>query len=138
ALLARRLARRGLPATAGALAAAFAAQPASAAPTVLVIATIQTGLTGATSATVAGLTQGVLQAMFLSKLKFGALFLMSVIAFAGAGFAAYAALRPQPIDPAATAVPSREKKPANEKQAVPQRAAEPEETDLVGEKVLPA
>src|SRR5205823_2679115 len=85
ALLARRLARRGLPATAGALAAAFAAQPASAAPTVLVIATIQTGLTGATSATVAGLTQGVLQAMFLSKLKFGALFLMSVIAFAGVG-----------------------------------------------------
>ena len=76
--------------------------------------------------------------MFLSKLKFGTLILMSVIAFSGVGFAAYSALRPQPISPAALSVPSQEKKPANEKQAIPQRAAEPEETDLVGEKVLPA
>jgi len=47
-------------------------------------------------------------------------------------------MRPQPIDPTATAVPSQDKQPATEKQAAPQRAAEPEEPDLVGEKVLPA
>jgi RNA polymerase sigma factor (sigma-70 family) len=69
ALLARRLAKHGLVVSAGALATALA-HGASAAelPPTLVLSTVQ-ATTGVVSAHVIALTQGVLQAMFLGKLK---------------------------------------------------------------------
>ncbi len=74
ALLARRLARHGLAVSAGTLVAALAYGSATAGvPSPLISATMQAaGLSaaaGAASAQVAALSQGVIRAMFLSKLK---------------------------------------------------------------------
>jgi RNA polymerase sigma factor (sigma-70 family) len=69
ALLARRLAKHGLVVSAGALATALAHGTAAAEPPpMLVLSTVQ-ATTGMVSAHVISLTQGVLQAMFLSKMK---------------------------------------------------------------------
>jgi RNA polymerase sigma factor (sigma-70 family) len=93
ALLARRLAKQGLVVSAGALAAALAHGTACAAlPPTLVLATAQAGtllaagqaVTGPISTHVTALTQGVLQAMFLSKLKTGVAVVV-VLAMFGAG-----------------------------------------------------
>jgi RNA polymerase sigma factor (sigma-70 family) len=79
ALLARRLARRGLALTGGALAMVLSQKAAAAAvPAVVLSATIkvvtlvaagQSAVTGLVSARVVALTEGVMKAMFLSKLK---------------------------------------------------------------------
>jgi RNA polymerase sigma factor (sigma-70 family) len=79
ALLARRLAQRGLVLSAGALAAALSQGPATArVPPALLGSTIQAArlmaagpaaAAGPVSAKVAALTEGVLQGMFLTKLK---------------------------------------------------------------------
>jgi hypothetical protein len=91
ALLAKRLVRRGIPATAGALATAFAAQPASAAPAALVTTTIQSATTGMTSATVAALTRGVIRMMFLKHLQLVAVLLSTVMAFVAGGYFVHSA-----------------------------------------------
>ncbi len=69
-LLRERLTQRGLAISAGALAVHFSTPHVSAASIVLVAETIKVGTTGsAVSANVAALTKGVIQAMFLTKLK---------------------------------------------------------------------
>jgi RNA polymerase sigma factor (sigma-70 family) len=91
ALLARRLARHGFQASAGALAAVLAQQAASATvPSQVLTATIEAtslaasgnAAVGAMSARVAALTEGVLQAMLLSKLKVATFVLLAVSAVA--------------------------------------------------------
>jgi RNA polymerase sigma-70 factor (ECF subfamily) len=70
ALLAKRLARYGLVLTAGALSAALAQQEVSASvPPAVVSATVKAATAGAISAEIAALTEGVVKAMFLAKLK---------------------------------------------------------------------
>jgi RNA polymerase sigma-70 factor (ECF subfamily) len=97
-LLARRLTRHGLVLSGGSLAAVLSGQAASAGvPASLVSATAraagclaagQTMTTGLVSAEVAALTEGVLNAMFLTKLKTGvALVLAAGILSAGLGAA---------------------------------------------------
>jgi RNA polymerase sigma factor (sigma-70 family) len=86
ALLAKRLARHGLPVTGGVLAAALA-RPATAAPSAVVAAAIEattSGTAGAVSARVAVLVEGVLKAMLLTKLKITAAMVLA-IAVLGAG-----------------------------------------------------
>jgi RNA polymerase sigma factor (sigma-70 family) len=90
ALLARRLARHGLALSGGALAVALAQQAAAAVPAPLLASTVKAALpqiggttaaAGLISARVAALTQGVLQAMWMTRLKFvTVLFLMVGIA----------------------------------------------------------
>jgi RNA polymerase sigma factor (sigma-70 family) len=94
AMLARRLARRGLAVQGAALAAALSPSAASAAvPPALLAATVQAatlvaagkGLAaGLVPAQVVGLTEGVLKALLLTRLKFPAIALL-VIAAAGLG-----------------------------------------------------
>ncbi len=69
-LLAKRLARYGLALTAGSLSAALAQQEVSASvPPAVVSATVKAATAGAVSAEIAALTEGVVKAMFLAKLK---------------------------------------------------------------------
>lgn len=123
ALLADRLTRRGVPTTAAVLAAVFAALPATAAPTALVASTINMATTGALSATVAVLTKGVLQSMFLNKLKLPVAILLAVLTVGAGGLLVYAATRTPVIEPAPIAAPANEpekdKKPAAKKQVDP-------------------
>jgi len=85
-MLAGRLARHGLALSAGALALALSQQTASAAPAPLVVSTIQAATLVAAgeatavvvSTTALALTEGVLKAMFMTKLKTAALALMLV------------------------------------------------------------
>jgi RNA polymerase sigma factor (sigma-70 family) len=94
-LLARRMVRHGLSLPAGALASALTLQTASAeVPRSLAMSTIKTVAAlsagqAVSSAHVAALTQGVLTAMFLQKLKFAAII---VVLFAAAGLLALQAL----------------------------------------------
>lgn len=99
ALLARRLNRRGVSASAGALASTFAALAAPA-PAGAVAATVQSALAGTASATVAALVQGVLQALFMRKLKIGALLLVAVLTCAAGSVAVYSFMTrgPDPAD----------------------------------------
>jgi RNA polymerase sigma factor (sigma-70 family) len=97
ALLARRLAKQGLVLSAGALSAALTQATASASvPPSLVSSTVkatsaltagQAALAGLVSAKVAALTQGVVQAMFLTQLKSCALGLFTLVVL-GAGVGA--------------------------------------------------
>jgi RNA polymerase sigma factor (sigma-70 family) len=88
-LLRKRLSRRGLALSAGALTTVLAPAPA---PAALVTATVKTGMLVATgqsivglvSAQVAGITEGVLRAMFLTKIKTVTAVLLAV-ALLGAG-----------------------------------------------------
>lgn len=106
-LLASRLTRHGFALSAAALASALAATAASASvPPALMMSTVQAASAGAIAAPVAALVEGVLQAMFMSKLKSATLALL-LIAVLGTGIgmvtrevlAAPAPLRPLP-DPA--------------------------------------
>jgi RNA polymerase sigma factor (sigma-70 family) len=96
-LLRVRLTRRGVALSAGALTAALA--PA-AAPAALLDATAQAALTylagGAVSASVASLTKGVLQTMFLRKLKHVAALVLAVAVLGGVGGFVYRALASEP------------------------------------------
>jgi RNA polymerase sigma-70 factor (ECF subfamily) len=79
ALLAKRLARHGLALTAGALSAALGQQEVSASvPPAVVSATVKAATAGATSAKIAALTEGVVKAMFLAKLKTATMILGTV------------------------------------------------------------
>jgi RNA polymerase sigma factor (sigma-70 family) len=102
-MLASRLTRGGLTLSSGALAAVLAQQTASAAvPTALVVSTLKAAtlvgagqaLTGGVlSAHVTALTNGVLKAMFLTKLKtVTAVFLTVTLIGAGLGLSGYLAL----------------------------------------------
>jgi RNA polymerase sigma factor (sigma-70 family) len=93
-MLAKRLARHGLVFSGGALAAVLSQHAAAAAPTAIVSMTIEAatlvaaGKTAAgsmISAKVAALTEGVLQAMFLTKLKqaMGVVLLLTLISLGG-------------------------------------------------------
>jgi hypothetical protein len=94
-MLSRRLTRRGLAVSGGLLAAALAPEAGSAAPPALVQTTIQAALAFATGqGVVAGpataLAEGVLQTMFLMKLKTGAvLFLVLAVVATGVGVLAF-------------------------------------------------
>jgi RNA polymerase sigma factor (sigma-70 family) len=83
--LARRLAARGVTLSATALAVALAPAAAEAVPPLLAAATVRAALSPATSAppAVAALTQGVLKAMFVAKLKRWLAVLVAIGAFTG-------------------------------------------------------
>ncbi|MCI0740923.1 MAG: efflux RND transporter periplasmic adaptor subunit, partial [Gemmataceae bacterium] len=99
-MLADRLVRRGLVVAGGSLAALLSLHGASAgAPSLLVAATVkaasafaarQAATAEVISANVAGLTEGVLRAMFLTKLKIAA-YLLLVVSSIGAGLGVGAA-----------------------------------------------
>lgn len=94
ALLADRLSRRGV------TSANYAGGPV---PPALLAATVEVALSGVCSATVASLTDGVLNAMFFTKLKFAGAALV-VLACTLAGVLLYAATRPEPPKEPAPAV----------------------------------
>jgi RNA polymerase sigma factor (sigma-70 family) len=118
-MLAKRLARRGLALTAGALALGLSAQVAAAGVSVpLVTSTVKAATqlaAGAAaravvSANVAALTEGVLKAMFLNKLKTPMAVLLAVgLLGAGVGLLALPRLaaQPAPNQPAASPAPAR-------------------------------
>jgi RNA polymerase sigma factor (sigma-70 family) len=116
-LLAGRLARQGIALSAGTLALALAPATASAgAPPALVSSTIQAATliaagesaAAVVSAPVAALAEGVLEAMFATKLKTLALSVLCVVVLGtGSGLIAYANLpasERRPIDPAPVAI----------------------------------
>ncbi len=97
-MLARRLARRGLAVSGGALAAAFSQEAASAAVPISVVASTieaasmfaagQAAATGAISVHVTALTESMLKAMFLTKLRIPlTLFLALTLVLASTGVA---------------------------------------------------
>ncbi|HVS35422.1 MAG TPA: sigma-70 family RNA polymerase sigma factor [Gemmataceae bacterium] len=138
-LLRRRLARRGVALSAGALAAALAVRDCSAAaPAALAESTVRLGLAfaaggaSALSVKAAALAQGVLKSMFLTQIKTVVAVLLTLcIAGAGMGLAAFGASRPRPSSAAPAAQDSApvadqpappptadgDKKPAPEKHA---------------------
>jgi RNA polymerase sigma factor (sigma-70 family) len=104
ALLARRLARHGLPCSAGSLAAVLAQDElAASVPPAVVSSTIQAAslvaagqAAGGVSVPVAALTEGVLKSMFLTKLKTASVVLLLVCLMTGAaGWACQVLAGPQ-------------------------------------------
>ncbi|HEY7157355.1 MAG TPA: sigma-70 family RNA polymerase sigma factor [Gemmataceae bacterium] len=127
-LLRRRLSKRGVGVPAGALAAVLTDNAVrSAPPAILCASTIRTSLlfaagttSPALSAPLAALVEGVLRSMFLSKVKFVAIVLLTLGLFgSGAGFVAHRTSAeqpgskpvPAPILPAAVADKAKEKEP---------------------------
>ena len=110
-MLAKRLARQGLALSSGALAAALLENAASGGvPASLLAATtkVTATATGAISAEVVALTEGVIQAMFLKKLKLVALVLLTGVCLcAGPAVLTYTSRAEQKTGPSA-APPSRE------------------------------
>jgi RNA polymerase sigma factor (sigma-70 family) len=114
-LLARRLTSRGVALSAGSLAAVLSASSASACvPPSLVVSTGKAAAlfaagqaaAGVISAKVAALTEGVLKAMLLSKLKTALVVLLVVVALAaGAAFQGYPSQAAGPIADATAAAP---------------------------------
>jgi RNA polymerase sigma factor (sigma-70 family) len=91
-LLAKRLARHGLAVSGGALAAVLSQEAASAMPTAVAMSTIKAANlypAGLISAEVAALTEGVLKAMLLTRLKImlGTLLVVCLVATTAAGLA---------------------------------------------------
>src|SRR5207249_2514542 len=92
-LLAKRLTRHGLAFSGGLLATVLAANAGAAAPTSLITSTVKAGLiyaidptyaaTGVISANVAALTEGVLSAMWFTKLKIASVALLVVAVLCG-------------------------------------------------------
>jgi RNA polymerase sigma factor (sigma-70 family) len=133
-LLAKRLARRGLALSGGALAVVLAEQAASAGlPAALVVSTVKAASLGAgaaltagvVSAEVAALTEGVLKAMLLTKLKIATVVLLTVGAL---GIGAGVFTRPAQVNgqaPAQGPAPDERLKQAEDSvQAAQARAAE--------------
>jgi RNA polymerase sigma factor (sigma-70 family) len=93
--LRRRLCRAGTVVAGAGLSAAFA-YCHEAMPAQLLTTTTQAALSGVTSTSVAALTQGVLQAMLLTKLKTALLLVLAVAALSGVlAVAGYAIVQPQ-------------------------------------------
>jgi RNA polymerase sigma factor (sigma-70 family) len=116
-LLRDRLTRRGLALSTGMVATVLADKVASAAvPSALVDTTLMvahvlvtTGkatTAGVASANVSALTEGVLQAMFMTKLKIAAALLVACFVLTGSGWAVHQALAEKPAVPAA-AIPAQ-------------------------------
>jgi hypothetical protein len=125
-LLRPRLVRRGVTLSSGTLAAALAQDATSApVPLTLVGRTVKAGLlyaagrvlaTGDISCRVVALTEGVLQTMFVTKLKMAAVVLLAVaVAGTGAGVATFRGLAGEqpglPVNEALTPAPDEEQKP---------------------------
>jgi RNA polymerase sigma-70 factor (ECF subfamily) len=118
--LRHRLARRGVTLSAGLLAVVLADRAAAAAvPAALVVGTVKAAAltaagraaAGAIPATVAALTKGVLRAMFLSKLKVGAVGVLAVaVAAAGTVVWARQTLAEQPAAAAREEAPKDQEK----------------------------
>jgi RNA polymerase sigma factor (sigma-70 family) len=83
ALLARRLARNGIPFIGAALAVGLAQEAAAAVPALLTTATTRTALAGAASAGVMALAEGVIKAMLWTRLKIGAALVLALGVFVG-------------------------------------------------------
>ena len=117
-MLAKRLVRRGVTSSGGALAAVLAQNAASAGvPTSLVSNTISAATAGVVSAEVTALAEGVLKAMFLSKLK-AAIDIVLVLGFLTTGatvltyrIAAAEGETPTPAEQRVKAKPEPEKEP---------------------------
>lgn len=107
AMLAKRLAKRGVTLPGGALAAVLSAGSASSAPPALVASTIKVAsllaagqAVGVVSVKVAALTEGVVQAMFVTKIKSVlAVVLVAAVAFGGVGVTLTGKLSGQPPIP---------------------------------------
>src|SRR5262249_22544508 len=105
ALLARRLARHGVVLSAGSLAAVLSQNAASAGvPPTMVTSTMKAAMfiaagkavtAGVVSANVAALTEGVMKAMLLTKLKHVTLAILIVAVVIGAGTFAYSPIAAQ-------------------------------------------
>jgi thiol-disulfide isomerase/thioredoxin len=124
-MLARRLSRRGLTLSAGAVAAVLSPAAAAGMPPALVVATVKAASRlaagqaagGITSAQVAALTEGVIKAMLLSKLKIATVVLLALSAVVGLAIASRAGAGPgneptQPRQTARAASPQPPAKPA--------------------------
>jgi RNA polymerase sigma factor (sigma-70 family) len=109
-LLRARLARRGLGLTAGALAGLAVANGAPPVSAALAESTINAVLTGGATAPAAALAQGVLKAMFVTRLTYLACVGLG-LALAGAAALGQGALVPRPGGPAAEA-PAEPKRPS--------------------------
>jgi RNA polymerase sigma factor (sigma-70 family) len=105
ALLAKRLARRGVLLSGGSLAIVLAESASACAPTAAVVSTIQTAAAiaagqaaaGAASAHAVALSNGVLKAMMLTKLKLAAcLCVAAVLVFLGTGWNSHAPAADKP------------------------------------------
>ncbi len=125
ALLAKRLGKHGLPLTSASLAAHLLENGASATPPIsLVHSTVeaaisfamgQTAAAGLISAKAASLTQGVLNAMFLSKLKtFAVLLVMAGLLTTGGRLLSYSSAGPEVGTGGNAAQPSSQAPPSND------------------------
>jgi hypothetical protein len=100
-ILTKRLARHGAPLTAGALAMTLSRHASASVPTLLITQTVKMGTTlaanealtaGLLSVKVASLAEGVVKAMFLAKLRLGAMVLAATALLGtGAGLFSYCA-----------------------------------------------
>lgn len=128
-LLRKRLGQRGLALTAATLGGLLTQEASAALPASLVSATVQAGLhlfasrvlaSGIISSSVIALTQGVLSAMFLNKLKIAAVVMLTLVMAAATGLLTYGGGRDLPevrIEPEpqqAQAKPEEKAKPALE------------------------
>ena len=142
-MLAKRLARRGVVFSGGAVAAVLSGSASACAPPALVASTIKAAsllaagkaATGAISVKVAALTEGVMKAMFMTKLK-SAIAVVLVLGVMGAGGTSLAyhmtagqdGKKPTTDDPTSrTAAVQDGKKPGAEK---PQEGNKPSSKDL--------
>jgi RNA polymerase sigma factor (sigma-70 family) len=143
-LLAKQLLRRGLSASAGSMTvglfgdAASACVPASLASSTIKAATLiaagQAATTGAISAPIVALAEGVLQSMFLSKLKIAAATLLITVLLAAGGTAGVLTYRDGVEKPEAEQQPAAPKR-GQEKPEIPQRKSQ---AQLEPEKKAPA
>jgi RNA polymerase sigma factor (sigma-70 family) len=126
ALLAKRLTRRGVTLTAGALATALSQNAAAGVPASVLTSTIQVAClfaagpaaaTGVLSAPVAALTRGVLQAMLLNKLKAvtAGLVALGLVGFGGGLLTRHLAATPSPAQGPATSAGNAAGAPQNDR-----------------------
>jgi RNA polymerase sigma factor (sigma-70 family) len=128
-LLRERLTRRGMALPAGAVAAVLSSDASAAVPPTLLLSTVKAAMlvaagkaavSGAVSAQAAALFEGVLNAMFLTKLKLTAALLACGLMITGAGVLAVPALRGAPGNQDENAAPA----PAEQAQPAPSTASE--------------
>jgi RNA polymerase sigma factor (sigma-70 family) len=106
-LLAKRLARRGLAVSAGALAALLSRNASASVPAPVLSATLRAAVGGTLPTQVAGLTKAVLQGLSLTKLR-SALAVLLVLAVAGGGLALFRHEPPAAGPPEAPRAPAKE------------------------------
>jgi RNA polymerase sigma factor (sigma-70 family) len=116
-MLAKRLTRRGVTLTAGALATALTQHATAASvPASLIAATVKTGSAAVIAAPIALLAEGVLKTMLIAKLKTIAALIIALTCFFGAGLLLRAKLTAgTPDAPEPTVQPPRQSKKAEAK-----------------------